>query len=135
MSGFIYTVDIAIRRTAKSCASIEDFSTYHPQSDAYNWKECNEAVFAVVPSVRKQNIILVTLYIQVPQNQGHAKLRSIARKIFQQEFFPNVCGTKIQKIGKPQLFFEPMYPQSKNLDDAVVFPSRILDLITHIEPT
>lgn len=132
INGYIYTVEVTLRRTAKSCASIEDFSTYDPLTDSYAWKEFHETVFAVVPTMRKQNLILVTLYLQFPQKQLQTKLRSTAKKILQQEFFVHVCGVVIHKIGKPHLFFEPICKRRDNLEDENLSPARILDLITHI---
>jgi hypothetical protein len=132
MNGYMYTVTLCIRRTAKSCASIEDFSTYDSLTDSYGWKEFDDAVFAVVPSRRKQQRIFVTLYLHVPQKQTAVKLQSTARKILQKRFFPNVCGVTIESIGKPKLFFEPPHKQRKNLDDTVPSPARVLDLITHV---
>ena len=129
--GTIYSVTVTIKRQLKSCAGLEDFSTFNSGTDSYSWQSFKDFLYIVIPSGRKENIIRVTMYLQCGKEEHASLLQRAARNILENEFFPNVCGVTVVRVGKPRLFLRPHQFDHDIHDEAENCPEGKMDMITH----
>lgn len=132
LSGSIYTVDVKIRQLPRSNATVDNFSTFDGFTDSYSWRQWEDISYLVVPGGRKGNCIDVVVYLQMVYEEPDHVLRCLAQKVLEGEFFPNVSGVKIARIGKPKLFLDAHSTEDSGEDDTEYRSERIFDMITHL---
>ena len=131
ISGTVYTVDVKIERRRKSCANLSDFSTFDSNADRYTWEDYGNVRYLVVPTGQKENVMCMTVYIQIGRHAHKTQLAKLVGEILKQEFFSRVCGVRVLHVGRPKLFLRPLVTQHHADAEPEVASERIVDMIFH----
>jgi len=129
--GPVYMVAATLKRGEKSCAGLEDFSTYDRFTNSFAWRQLGDDWYMLVPVKRKENVFTVTVYLEVCKVAKDTLLRNMVEKIFREEFFPKVCGMEIARISRAVLIANPTVSPSGDDDDVEFRPESFADMVMH----
>lgn len=129
--GSVVTVDVRLKRLAKSCAGAQDFSTFDTLTDSYAWRPFEDIEYKMVPIGRKENIIALALYFQFENDDvKKSRVRRFARRILEEEFFSGVCGVRILWVGEPKTLLPARWTKDR-LEENTEYSSERFEMFTY----